>query len=76
MPTMNGRELGRQLAKDCADLPVLYMSGYVKGDVFHRDGFDVPSAFLQKPFSDEDLLEKVRTLLATSPRKERRAGTV
>jgi len=76
MPTMDGRELGRQLARDCAELPVLYISGYVKGDVFHRDGLDPSSSFLQKPFSDEDLLQKVKGLLATPRRRDNRAPAV
>lgn len=69
MPSMDGRELGRQLALDCPDLPVLYISGYVQGDVFHRDGPGAPSHFLQKPFSNEDLLAAVKALLAASPRR-------
>ena len=72
MPTMDGRELGRQLAQDCADLPVLYISGYVRGDVFHRDGPGAPSHFLQKPFTNEDLVEAVKSLLAASPRRRGR----
>jgi two-component system, cell cycle sensor histidine kinase and response regulator CckA len=69
MPTMDGRELGRELAKHSPDLPVLYISGYVRGDVFHRDGPGAPSHFLQKPFSNDDLLEAVKALLAASPRR-------
>jgi two-component system cell cycle sensor histidine kinase/response regulator CckA len=76
MPTMDGRELGRQLAQDCAGLPVLYISAYLKGDVFHRDGLDPSSFFLQKPFSDEDLLQKVKGLLATPRRRDNSASAI
>jgi two-component system, cell cycle sensor histidine kinase and response regulator CckA len=72
MPTMDGRELGRRLARECPELPVLYISGYVTGDVFHRDGPGGPSHFLQKPFSNDELLESVNGLLAASPRRGRR----
>ena len=72
MPTMDGRELGRRLARECPELPVLYISGYVTGDVFHRDGPGAPSHFLQKPFSNDELLESVNGLLAASPRRGRR----
>jgi CheY-like chemotaxis protein len=75
MPSMDGRELGRQLALDCPDLPVLYISAYVQGDVFHRDGPGAPSHFLQKPFSNEDLLAAVKALLAASPRRGARTLT-
>jgi CheY-like chemotaxis protein len=67
MPTMDGRELGRRLAQSCPDLPVLYISGYFTGDVFHRDGSGTVSSFLHKPFSNDDLLAKVKGLLAASP---------
>ena len=69
MPTMDGRELGRRLAERCPDLPVLYISGYFTGDVFHRDGPGTVSSFLHKPFSNDDLLAKVKGLLAASPRQ-------
>jgi two-component system cell cycle sensor histidine kinase/response regulator CckA len=69
MPTMDGRELGRELAKYSPDLPVLYISAYVRGDVFHRDGPGAPSNFLQKPFSNDDLLAAVKALLAATPRR-------
>jgi two-component system, cell cycle sensor histidine kinase and response regulator CckA len=71
MPRMDGRELGRRLAQSCPDLPVLYISGYYSGDVFHRDGAGTLSSFLHKPFSDIDLLAKVKDLLIASPRQPR-----
>jgi DNA-binding response OmpR family regulator len=62
MPNLDGRELGRRLATACPSLPVLYISAYPSGDIFRRDG---PSgaAFLQKPFSVDELTAAVRTLL-------------
>jgi CheY-like chemotaxis protein len=56
MPEMDGHELARRLRADRPVLPVLYMSGY--GDA----GSVTP--FLQKPFSPDDLVERVATVLA------------
>ncbi|CAN5872639.1 hypothetical protein BH24GEM1_BH24GEM1_15630 [soil metagenome] len=63
MPTVDGLELGRRLAVACPALPVLYMSGYCRGDIFNRDGPGADAPFLRKPFNNEDLLAKVRDLL-------------
>ncbi len=63
MPAMGGAELGRRLALDCPGLPVLYMSGYGPGDIFHRGAPNPSIPFLAKPFSHEDFLSVVRELL-------------
>ena len=61
MPQMNGFELGRHLAAKNPELQVLYMSGY-------RDNATAPpgephKAFLNKPFTPDVLLAKVREVL-------------
>src|SRR5919112_4619041 len=45
MPTIDGLEVGRRLKVDCPGLPVLYMSGYPRGDVFNRDGLGADAPF-------------------------------
>jgi CheY-like chemotaxis protein len=62
MPVMDGRELGRRLAHELPELPVLYISGYFTGDVFNRDGVTA-SSFLHKPFTEDELRLKVEDLL-------------
>jgi PAS domain S-box-containing protein len=63
MPGMSGRELAEHLLSLRPELKVLFMSGYTD-DAVLRHGVTAPgSAFLQKPFALEDLLERVRTLL-------------
>jgi two-component system, cell cycle sensor histidine kinase and response regulator CckA len=65
MPGMNGRELGRQVEQRWPGKPILYMSGFAS-EVF-RGGLLEPGApFLAKPFTQEDLAIKVRSLLAGS----------
>jgi two-component system, cell cycle sensor histidine kinase and response regulator CckA len=65
MPGMGGAELGRRLALDCPGLPILYMSAYGPGDIFHRGPPDPSIPFLQKPFTNEEFLTVVRERLAT-----------
>jgi CheY-like chemotaxis protein len=65
MPVMDGRELGRRLAHELPELPVLYISGYFTGDVFNRDG-PTASSFLRKPFTEDELRLKVQDLLTAS----------
>ena len=62
MPGMNGRELGRIVEERWPGTPILYMSGFAS-EVF-RDGLLEPGApFLAKPFTQDDLAQRVRTML-------------
>ncbi|MBN1297540.1 PAS domain S-box protein [bacterium] len=64
MPEMNGRELAENLKKRFPELKVLYMSGYTANVIAHRGILDEGINFIQKPFSNRDLLIKVREVLA------------
>lgn len=66
MPEIDGLELGRRLAQQWATLPVLYISAYPATDIFNRGGPSDSRPFLQKPFTPEVLLERVRQLLTDS----------
>ncbi len=63
MKPMNGIELADLLKKTYPEVKVLFMSGYTQDHVREKLGM-VPVAFLVKPVSAEDLLEKVRQLLS------------
>jgi signal transduction histidine kinase len=63
MSEMGGRELGRRLAAQRPDLPVLYMSGYPVDEVVRRGMLQEYRPFLQKPFAPDTLLGSVRALL-------------
>lgn len=69
MPNLDGRELGRRLALECPQVPVLFISAYMVGDIFRRDG-PPGAAFLQKPFSAEDFQAAVRSLIQSAQRLE------
>jgi two-component system, cell cycle sensor histidine kinase and response regulator CckA len=64
MPHMSGPELARQLRLRRPELRVLCMSGYPESA--HRQAADGEpwTAWLQKPFSPDGLIAKVRECLA------------
>ena len=65
MPGMSGRELGGQVALRWPNKPVLYMSGFAS-EVFEGGLLERGAPFLAKPFTQEDLAAKIRSLLGGS----------
>jgi FixJ family two-component response regulator len=60
---MSGRELAAQMRAADTELRVLFMSAHAD-DVITRDGIrERRLAFLEKPFTRQTLLERVRTTL-------------
>jgi two-component system cell cycle sensor histidine kinase/response regulator CckA len=62
MPGMSGRELGAQIARRWPGKPVLYMSGFAS-EVFQGGLLEPGAPFLAKPFTQDELLAKIRGLL-------------
>jgi two-component system cell cycle sensor histidine kinase/response regulator CckA len=71
MPEMSGPDLASRLRKLRPKTRVLYMSGYTDDEVLTRKGLPENSAFIQKPFTPDQFLRKVRETLDTKPRRER-----
>ncbi len=65
MPRMGGRELAERLCPLRPGLKVLYVSGYTSDAAVHS--FPEGAGFLQKPFTLEALMAKVREVLAGKP---------
>ena len=63
LPGMNGKELYNKMAEKMPDLRVLYMSGYTDNVIAHHGILDEGVHFIQKPFTNQALLTKVRQVL-------------
>jgi two-component system cell cycle sensor histidine kinase/response regulator CckA len=64
MPGMKGQELGERLGKLRSGVRLLYMSAYTE-DAILDDGVLGPgTAFIEKPFSADELARKVREVLS------------
>ncbi len=63
MPSMNGRELVQALHQIRPDLKAPYVSGYTEDEIIRRGLHDPTIAFLQKPFTADELVNKVRSLM-------------
>src|SRR6185295_7043799 len=66
MPDLNGIEVARRLKRTRPDVRTLFMSGYLFDAV---DGQTLPESLdlIAKPFSAEDLAQKVRDVLDRPP---------
>ena len=71
MPGMNGRELAEQLAAKQPQMKVIYMSGYTSDAIVERGVLEKGLSFLQKPYTKNGLMRKVRELLDASREVQR-----
>ncbi len=63
MPKMNGEELARKVCSIRPDAKICYLSGYVDDVAVHQAVAENRAFFLQKPFTADELLKKVREIL-------------
>jgi CheY-like chemotaxis protein len=63
MPRMSGPVLAKLLTETRPDLAVLFMSGYTDNAVVHHNVINADQAYIQKPFSRDDLARAVRRVL-------------
>jgi FixJ family two-component response regulator len=77
MPGMSGRVLAGQVIEQRPLIKVVYMSGYTGQAVGAHVALEEGSFFLQKPFSRDGLVSKVRQALDSEPaRRPEEAPTV
>ncbi|MBI5844743.1 MAG: response regulator [Deltaproteobacteria bacterium] len=63
MPEMNGKDLADEVKTYYPEIKVLFMSGYTADVIAVRGVLDNGVNFIQKPFSMQNLLQKVRAAL-------------
>ena len=63
MPRMDGRELAKYLELAHPEMKVLYMSGYTSGIISHNGLLEEGLAFIEKPFTSDELLRRVKLVL-------------
>jgi CheY-like chemotaxis protein len=63
MPYMSGPVVAKLLTEARPGLRVLFMSGYTDNAVIHHDTIAADRAYLEKPFSPDDLARAVRRVL-------------
>jgi two-component system cell cycle sensor histidine kinase/response regulator CckA len=69
MPEMSGPELVNTLRRARGEMRVLYMSGYTDDAVLVRQGLPEKCAFLRKPYTPLQFLQKVRETLDATRRR-------
>jgi YesN/AraC family two-component response regulator len=69
MPKKNGKEAYDEIKKIKPDVKVIFTSGYT-GDILRKKGIlEEGLNFLSKPFSTNEFIRMVRTVLDTEPGK-------
>jgi two-component system cell cycle sensor histidine kinase/response regulator CckA len=63
MPKISGKEVAEQLQRIHPETKVLFMSGYTDEAIVHHGIVDSNIAFIQKPFSERALAQKIREVL-------------
>jgi CheY-like chemotaxis protein len=66
MPQMGGMELASELNERWPHIKILLMSGYPSRDVLDKSALEIDTPFLGKPFSFQELCDKVAEVLAGS----------
>jgi two-component system, cell cycle sensor histidine kinase and response regulator CckA len=64
MPEIGGRELARRIELERPGIRILYMSGYSEEAVTQHGVLGPGTAFLEKPFTPEALIERIRLVLS------------
>ena len=70
---MSGPGLGEQLGAQRSDMKVLYISGYTDDAIGRHGELEPGAAFLEKPFTSNDLKRKVREVLDTRQESVRKS---
>ena len=64
LPELSGFDLASRLRERWPDLKVLFMTGYVEGEIVQRCVEELGAEFLDKPFTPSTMRRKVRELIS------------
>jgi signal transduction histidine kinase len=67
MPEMHGPVLARALSTIQPEMKILFVSGYSENDISDQGVIEPDLEVLQKPFTQQILVRKVRAMLASAP---------
>ena len=65
MPRMDGAELSRRFVQQFPATPILFTSGYPRSILIESGLEEKGQQFLQKPYTTQTLLEKIREVLSS-----------
>ena len=63
MPKMHGPELAKRVSSLYPETMVIYMSGYIENVIPHHGILEKGMEYIQKPFTVNELVRKVREVL-------------
>src|SRR5262249_19073787 len=63
LQTSNGREVAEKLLRLCPKMKIIFMSGYTDDAVLRHGISNADAHFIQKPFTPDALLTKIRSVL-------------
>ncbi len=66
MPKMGGVELVNHMKTSCPGIKILFITGYTDNTLIHNGNLEQGFTLLQKPFSPDSLVRKVREVLNTT----------
>lgn len=69
LPELSGYDLAQQLQPKFPAMKVLFMTGYVEGDIVQRCLGELGADFLDKPFQPAVLIGKVRNAIQSTQTK-------
>jgi CheY-like chemotaxis protein len=61
LPDKSGFDTAAEIRQVRPELPIIFMSGYIEGDIIERAVTELGAKFLDKPFSPQDLVARVRS---------------
>ena len=67
LPGISGRELAEEVAARHPEIRVLYVSGYTDDSILRRGLIERDLTLVRKPFSADELLSRVRSILDGDP---------